>query len=508
MTLALAGAALVVTSIAPLAALVVREGSGWLSAWTLLGGPSSVLLLRSLLLSVAVTILALALGVPLGVLVGRTNVRGLWAVSLLHAFPASLPPFVLALGWFHLFGVSGMLGTATSSGVLFGPAGVVMVLALAFTPIATALVALGLQGVDPGLEEAARVVASPLRVISHILIPAVAPAWILGGIVIFALAFSELGVPMFLRVDTFPAAVFARLGGVDYAPGEALALILPLVPIALILLAVERRFVGARSYALFGLRSRTQERLELGRWRVAATGAVWVAAVVSVAPIAALGWRALSRGGFTQVGPWMGASVWNSLSSSALAATVIVGMGIVVGHAGARRFRGAATLDAAAVLAFVAPAAVLGVGLIGLWNRSSLQWVYGSAGILVVGYVARYAIIGVRTIASVVAQTPVHLEEAAAAAGAGFWRRLTRIVLPLHGRGIGVAWLLTLVFCLRDLELGALYYPPGGEPLTVRLFTLEANGPEPVVAALAILQVAMTAVALSVGGFFLVRRAA
>lgn len=507
--LASAGATLLATSVAPLASLLVREGSSWLSAWTLLAGSSAaVLLLRSLALSVLITLLALALGVPLGVLIGRTNVRGLWAASLLHAFPAFLPPFVLALGWFHFFGVSGIFGSEASSKALFSPVGLVLVLALAFTPIATALVALGIRGVDPGLEEAARVVAGPFRMITRILIPGAAPAWILAAIVIFTLAFSELGVPMFLRVDTFPAAVFSRLGGVGYAPGEALALILPLLPLALILLAVERRFVGARSYAVFGLRSRAQQRLSLGRWRPAGSLALWIAAVLSAAPIAALAWHALSRGGLAAVAQWLGWSLWNSLASSALAATAIVGMGVVIGHAGARRFRAAAALDAVAVLAFVAPAAVLGIGLIGLWNRSGLQWLYGSAGILVVGYVARYAVIGVRTVASLVAQTPIHLEEAAAAVGAGFWRRMTRIVLPLHARGIVFAWLLALVFCLRDLELAVLYYPPGGEPLTVRLFTLEANGPQPVVAALALVQVAMTAVVVGVGGLCLARRAA
>jgi iron(III) transport system permease protein len=77
--------------------------------------------------------------------------------------------------------------------------------------------------------------------------------------------------------------------------------------------------------------------------------------------------------------------------------------------------------------------------------------------------------------------------------------------VPLHREGIALAWLLAFVFCLRDLELPVLYYPPGGEPLTVRLFTLEANGPEPVVAALALVQVAITAVAVAGGGWWLRR---
>ena len=58
------------------------------------------------------------------------------------------------------------------------------------------------------------------------------------------------------------------------------------------------------------------------------------------------------------------------------------------------------------------------------------------------------------------------------------------------------AWLLVLVFCFRDLESAILVYPAGLEPLTVRIFTLEANGPEPVVAALACAHVGLVAAML------------
>jgi iron(III) transport system permease protein len=80
-------------------------------------------------------------------------------------------------------------------------------------PIVTSLTALGALGVDASLEEAARVVARPARVVLHILLPAARPAIAFALIVVFALSLSELGVPMFLRVEVFPAAVFARLGG-------------------------------------------------------------------------------------------------------------------------------------------------------------------------------------------------------------------------------------------------------------------------------------------------------
>jgi iron(III) transport system permease protein len=494
--------------VAPLVWLAAREGASWATVGEFLGRPESArLLLRSLGLSATVTVIALAIGVPLGVIVGRTDAWGRSAAWLLHAFPAFLPPFLLGLGWFHVLGARGLAGNTVTSRLLFSEIGAVLVLALAFAPIATSLVALGLQALDPSLEDAARVAAGNLRAVAGILLPSAGPAATLAAIVVFTLASSELGVPMFLRVNVFAAAVFTRLGGIDYAPGEALALVLPLVPLALLLLAAERWLVGARSYAVLGLRSPRVDRLSLGRARPAASLALWLAALLSAAPVAALVVRAIAGGGFGRMSAWVSAAPGNSLSSAAAAATVIVAIGLVVGHAAARRLAGAALLDAAAVLAFVTPAALLGVGIIGLWNRPGLQRVYASSGILVVGYVARYAVLGVRTIGALVAQTPSHIEEAAATVGAGYGRRLGRILIPLHARGIGFAWLLAFVFCLRDLETAVLYYPPGGEPLTVRIFTIEANGPEPLVAALAVVHVTITAAVVAAGGFLLRRMA-
>lgn len=42
------------------------------------------------------------------------------------------------------------------------------------------------------------------------------------------------------------------------------------------------------------------------------------------------------------------------------------------------------------------------------------------------------------------------------------------------------------------------YYPPGGETLSVRIVTLEANGPPGVISALALVHVAITFAAVAV----------
>jgi ABC-type Fe3+ transport system permease subunit len=188
---------------------------------------------------------------------------------------------------------------------------------------------------------------------------------------------------------------------------------------------------------------------------------------------------------------WLGDAPWNGLRSSALGAALMATIGLVLGHSLGRRKRTGVWLDRVAAVAFFVPSSILGLGIVRAWNHPSTHWLYGSYAVLVVGFVARYSVVPLRVFAGAVSQVPVALEEAARSVGAGYLRRLL-LVGQLARRGLGGAFLLGLLFALRDLETAAFYYPAGGEPLTVRIFTLEANGPPGVVAALSLLHVSLT----------------
>jgi iron(III) transport system permease protein len=464
----------------------------------LLSNRTLTLLVTTIGLAMVVTTVALVIGIPLGSLLGKMDVAGGRLVLVLHTFPFFLPPFLLALGWFHILGQHSPLGSPAVSRLLFSPVGVIGTLGLAFSPVVTCLTVLGLRGINPSIEEAARTVARPARVVARILLPLARPAVAFSALVVFTLSISEIGVPMFLRVRTYPAMVFSRLGGIDYAPGEAFALVLPLLVIALALLGIERGLIGPRSFAALGLRINEQPLLPLGGWRIPASIIAWTIAALSLLPVFAHALRA-GPDGFSGMWSRIGPSLSNSLLTALLASLVITALGFVIGHALARKRPASALLDGVAMLVFITPASVLGVGIVETWNRGATQPVYTSMAILVIGLVARYAIIGIRTFASAVVRSSPHYEEAAAAFGSRFIRRMTRVILPIHGRSLLATWLLSMIFCLRDLETVIVFYPPGWEPLPVRIFTLEANAPEAQVAALAILHAVMTAVVLVIG---------
>ncbi len=336
------------------------------------------------------------------------------------------------------------------------------------------------------------------------LLPAVRPAAALGALVVFALTVSELGVPVFLRSRAYTEAVFSRLGGIDYAPGEAVALSLPLLALGLVLVGLERRWFGRRRLRLLGLRA-DREPLPLGPWRLPAALAAATAAVAAAAPIAALAWKA-ADGGFGELASWLSRSHWNSLVTAGAAAAAAAALGVVLGHAYVHARPVAGVADVVLFVGFLSPSAVLAVGLAAAWNRPATAWVYRTLAILVVAGVARYGVLALRAAAIAFGQNSSGMEDAARTAGAGYLRRLLGIVVPVHRRGVAAAFLLTFVFCLRDLETAIFFYPPGGEPLTVRIFTLEANGPAGVVAALALVQVLIAAAVLAAGSLLLLGR--
>ncbi len=459
----------------------------------------------TLRLAVGVTIVATTVGVLMGVALGKTDVFGRRAALVVHGFPFFLPPFLVALGWYHLFGRRGLAGSAATSEALFSPAGLVGVLGLTFAPLVTALTLIGLDGVDPALEEAARLVARPARVVTRILFPLCWPTIAFAALVVFALSLSEIGVPMFLRTRTYPAAVFTRLGGIHFAPGEALGLTLPLMATAAVLIVLERRIIGRRSYAALGIPRHGARRIALRSYRVPVSVAVWLVALVSSAPVFSLLVAAWPHG-FNRAGRWAGSSATTSLATACASATLITARGIVAGSGLVRRKRSSELADLVLMVAFVIPAAALAVGILQTWNRPMLHAVYASSAILVIGLSARYGIVGVRTMGAVVARTPAVYEEAAAAFGATFVQRLTRILVPMHARGIAGTWLLAAAFCLRDLDTIVVFYPPGLETLPVRIFTLEANGPPEVVAALSVYHAGLTAVFLALGAMLLLSR--
>jgi iron(III) transport system permease protein len=151
---------------------------------------------------------------------------------------------------------------------------------------------------------------------------------------------------------------------------------------------------------------------------------------------------------------------------------------------------------------FAVPSTVLGVGLIGLWNRPGLFGeIYTSQIIVIIGYIARFVTIAALILAASVRQIPESFEEAAEVAGGSWPRTFAQIVLPNMRPGLVAAWLVAFILAVSELGTTVLVAPPGESTLPLRVYTLIANTPSSEVAALALMEIGIILVPLAMLAF-------
>ena len=97
---------------------------------------------HSILLALLVASLATVAGVPLGVLLGKTDLPLRRTLTVMFAVPFLIPPYVSAVAWFAVLGPGGLIGRelapATAkyvSTALFGISSCTAVLFIAFVPV-------------------------------------------------------------------------------------------------------------------------------------------------------------------------------------------------------------------------------------------------------------------------------------------------------------------------------------------------------------------------------------
>src|SRR5262249_54455496 len=150
------------------------------------------------------------------------------------------------------------------------------------------------------------------------------------------------------------------------------------------------------------------------------------------------------------------------------------------------------------LLLFTLPGTVIGIGLIALWNRPFTGFLYGSAGIIILAYVAQYTALSSRIVQATLSNVPPSREEAGQMSGASWLAGVWYLVIPAALPGIAAAWAIGFVFCFRDLGASMLVYPPGQDTLPVRIFTTMANGAPSLVSALCVVLVVCTLAPLAI----------
>ncbi|POH63323.1 molybdate ABC transporter permease subunit [Cryobacterium zongtaii] len=231
----------------PLAAMVLRVN--WAEFVPLVTSESSIAaLLLSLRTSLAATLLCVVVGVPMALVLARTDFWGQKVLRSLVLLPLVLPPVVGGIALLYTFGRRGLLGQT------FGLLGIEIAFSTTAVVIAQTFVALPFLVLS--LEGALRTVgsryeavgatlgASPTTVLRRITLPLVLPAVLSGAVLSFARALGEFGATLTFAgslqgtTRTLPLEIYLQR---ETDPDTAVALSLVLVVVAVVIVSLAHR---------------------------------------------------------------------------------------------------------------------------------------------------------------------------------------------------------------------------------------------------------------------------
>jgi iron(III) transport system permease protein len=478
-----------------LSAILHPEGGESALRGVLLDTRQQGLLYTTLLLGAGTSVLATLVGGALGLVLARIRLPFKAPLRIALVAPAVLPPYVIALAWSYL-----------AENIAFTVWGAIAVLTSALYPLSMLATEVALRQVDPRLEEAALLAAPPAHVLRRITAPLVFPTVISAALMVFVLAISDFSVPAVLRVRVFTTEVFSAFAAL-YDSGRAMMLSLPLVILSTVVAVAAAIALGTRLVTTTRTRGGTPIDA-FDRWRLAAAVTVCAAiCLMLILPLIALVREALRSPSVVPAISGSREAAFNSLVLALLGATVVTTLAAGVGYARAHATaKTGAAVDALWVVLFAVPSTVVGIGLIGMWNRPNALGLYGTRAMLVLAYVARFAPVGALALAAIVRAVPRSHEEAAAVAGAGWLRTIAHIVLPQIRVGLLAVWVITLILAFGEVGTSILVAPPGESTLPIRVYTLTANAPPGHVAALALFQSFVILIPLTLLGIALARR--
>jgi iron(III) transport system permease protein len=480
---------------------------------------------RTLETTLGGTLLAAAIGCVMALLAALTDVRARPLLVFGFVLPLMIPPQVTAIAWLQVFGPASpllkMLDLAPPLGTrnpLYTREGIILLLGVHYAPLVFLTLRAGLRRLPRDFVEAALATgASPLRVVSTVIVPIMMPSLVAGVMLTMVSCVGNFGIPALLGIPggytVLTTLIYQRLAGLGPRVLSDVATLSVLIGlIVLVGIWLQARLLARADYRIAGT-SADPPRFELGRWRPAAEALSWglvlftfvlpMLAMVLTSLVPAYGVKLTAANATLENyrfvmfdhGPTRRAFV-NSFLLSAGAALALVALSLPLGWFMARRGgRLLGALAFASELPYALPGVVLAIACILLFLKPLPLLglvLYNTVWIILVAYLMRFLILVLRPVVGAYQQLDRSYEEAAQMAGARFAFRQRTIALPMVAPAAAAGALIVFLTAFNELTVSALLWSSGAETLGVAVFSLEQGGDSTYAAALAGLSVVVT----------------
>jgi len=463
-------------------------------------------------------IFGVLLAFPLAWLVGRTNLYGKKFFRTLFVMTYMVPPYVGAMAWLRLLNpkvgtlnvfLANLFHLEEMPFNIYSVGGLVWVLTTFYYPYAFITISRAMEKMDPSLEEASRISgASPLKTLFTVTLPLMIPSVVAAALLVFVAAASCYGIPSIIGSPGKIYTVTTRIAdyvsiGDDSSLTSATCLAVFLMVISLVILYVSNFVIGKKEFVTVGGKSTRPAIVDLGKWRVPLTILVSCFAFVVVAlPFGTvvltsftknMGKSLLAEGNFT-LKHWktiltrdaIRTSAVNSVLSAVLAATFGMLVCLVMAYLLKRTTApGRQVPDFLITVGSGTPSVVIALSLIMTMTGKFGINIYNTMAIMVIAYMIKYMLMGMRTVVSAFSQISPSLEEAAQISGASWLKRLKDVVFPLILPSIVAGWFLIFMPCFYELTMSNLLYSAGTKTLGVELYTYQTYHSQQIASALA-----------------------
>ena len=479
--LVVGGVVVAAIALLPLGYLLVRSSEiGWAEVLDIATSARvRGLLWRTGLLATCVTGAAVAIAVPVAWLTVRTDLplRRFWVVA--SALPLAIPTYVGGYAFVSALGPRGVLqGWLEPLGVeslpsFYGFAGAWLVLTLFTYPYVLLTVRSALRGLDPGLEEASRLLGrGRWATFRQVVLPQLRPSIVSGALLVALYTLSDFGAVSMLRFDSFTRAIFVQYRA---SLDRSTAAVLGLVLVAVTLLVLTGEAAARRKHGYHRLHAGGARRaadIPLGRWRwpafAALSALLLVALVIPLAVITSWFLRGLEADEPIRLTTTL---MGNSLKAAALGALAAVVAAWPVAVLSVRR-RGwlARAVEGSCWLGHSLPGVVVALSLV-FFGARVVPSLYQTQWMLTLAYVVLFLPQALGAITAALLQISPSMEEASRLLGRGSLRTTVSVVLPLARPGLLAGGALVFLTCMKELPATLLLAPTGYPTLATQVWS-------------------------------------
>ena len=438
---------------------------------SILRGKTILLLVNSLEVAGAVTLLATTLGFVLAFLTVKTDLPGkkYWQIALI--LPLSIPSYIGAIAYTSLLAPRGLVYDWIGLDLwnIYGKDGVIFVLTVFTFPYSYLICRSRLKELGTTWEESAFDLGkTPLTTLSKVVIPLCLPALTSSALLIGLYVLADFGSIALLRYNTFTTAIFYQLENFHQQNASILGLLL---------LSTTSLIIYGRDWFLKRHRHETEKKktgqpylYPLGWYKW--PGLLLLAATLLISLLIPLFTMFASLLDHSDEWPSLWKPLWGGFAIAIATATIttlllpLINYGIkILPDSPATKLYQRITSSLYGI-----PSVLTALGVI-LISQEFLGGLYGTLIPLICALAIRFFPVAVEASQWEYQSFSRNLIEASYNLGRGHIQTLKKVFIPLTKRGIGAGFLLVFVGALKELPLQLLLRPPGFQTLSVELWT-------------------------------------